>query len=1548
MWDLGSRGVVVLLSVTCGCVLIYNAWGAILALAFTLLLVVYACYSLLVNDSLLSPHAYHVLGYLREAIHELIAALRVVHVHGTGYVRKLWHSASRCYRERFPPFRMDRRRASNYQLSSDSYAAKRGESPSLPSSPSSSSSSSSSSSRFGLIDQLSPIPCVPHRSRVNDALGTDGRLYHAGDYDCTSQRQQQSICGKHTSTPVLKPVDNEKNPRNGDLISQSRGISKKIPPMRYAQNHTLSRGENVTRFSPEGSPWGMSISPKMRPRPAGVKTVQTVAGPLLASTRYNIDPKVYTDVSSPGLTTRLTKYATEAKDKLIHQSQYGTGQFPKVNLHANPIPLLNAKLTKMRMPVTVRVAPPDVTKYSPPERQKILSNICHTENRSPTSVVQVLREISLKRHASTEDVSFDVPKKQRTDYFNEDREMILEENKKRTRDESSKSDEDLSPQSKSVRPAKRTKTQSCYDILNSLSSSAHTATGVKRKAVDLSRSGTPNFEKHFKSLESTLSSSSPVVLQSQIIEVIDLDDGKSEFKEVCTKNPEIPNSKKTGEFPLVKGILKSSNKGSRLSLEKTGPVVHKNVRSTSETGNDKSAAPKSIKLTDKLFMRAEPERNEELKSLVEEPGNIKVRFATDNVEEIKKEDIRNMRQNSMKARLQSMFNAISGKENKINPDVVIQADDINAVTPSVTLSVTRPVTLPVSCATLNSSTTTTNINTTPLSTAAIVPSGFSSSRPSTRIDTKSDAALPKITSPAQLNVPAKNTLEAKETNLTAKTIGTTEQTKVVSIAPAVTSTKSLEKSSTPSIVAPTFTFGKPVTEIPAVTSNSTLPSFGTGITYSSNTFTPTLSKSTNFLVVDKAPSSSTFAPINPSTVAEGKIETNKIFTASAIISSSSTENTQTTPTFAFGNNKPALSLVTPTQVAVSTLPSQSPGTTSLPINTTTATSIAGFNNVVSNSTSSSVTTSSAIAPLFSFGSNNTPLQPAKSDNFMFNQPSSNVQPKMNAFGNLANSGAKSLSQVTTNSFNFTPNTSITTVANNSFTANTTTAAASTFGPLNASMFSLGTTSATSSISTPSPSKPLFVFGASNISSTTSLALPATIVNNTSSLNAISSNAIPAFGASTTTTVPQFGTPTTTVSQFGTPTTTATQFGTPTTTVSQFGTPTTAVPQFNAPTTSIFATTSNTTTSANIFGASNNSQPLFGAAPASKTTSETAGIFNSPTTMASSIFVSTTNVASTSGSTPSSSLFSNANANSIPTTAAPSVFGSGTPAFGQTKPSTSFGTASGMFSSTTAPLFGSTTQTGNTTAPAFGIPGNVSTTSGFDTTNNTTPAFGIPGVGTATNVQAAPAFGGTTGIFGATDNNAPSVPIFGASATPATEAFGISSTPSTFGAQNPPSIAFGAAGGGTTFGDNKSLFGATPATGTSFGTSNPPVPAFGADNANNANNANNASGSTNNMFVFGNAPKDGQQNPTFPFGSNFNAGSNNPPAAAPVPFQFGSSASKPPAPTGFNFPTPSAPTAINFGTTTAPPPFNPSTPGMFSIGSGSTAPRSRPIRTRKPR
>lgn len=96
-------------------------------------------------------------------------------------------------------------------------------------------------------------------------------------------------------------------------------------------------------------------------------------------------------------------------------------------------------------------------------------------------------------------------------------------------------------------------------------------------------------------------------------------------------------------------------------MNKEPLIIHKNAKSAETDGAELVTSTKSVKLADKLFMRAEPERNEQLKLLVEEQDNIKAKFTTDDVEEIKREDIRNMRQTSMKARLQSMFDAISGK-----------------------------------------------------------------------------------------------------------------------------------------------------------------------------------------------------------------------------------------------------------------------------------------------------------------------------------------------------------------------------------------------------------------------------------------------------------------------------------------------------------------------------------------------------------------------------------------------------------------------------------------------------------------------------------------------------------------------------------------------------------------------------------------------------------------------------------------------------------------------------------------------------------------------
>lgn len=107
--------------------------------------------------------------------------------------------------------------------------------------------------------------------------------------------------------------------------------------------------------------------------------------------------------------------------------------------------------------------------------------------------------------------------------------------------------------------------------------------------------------------------------------------------------------------------MKTSNKESDVSLYKEPLITYKNAKSGETDDLQLITRTKSAKLADKLFMRAEPERNEQLKPLIEEQGNIKAKFSSDDVEEIKREDIRNMRQTSMKARLQSMFDAISGK-----------------------------------------------------------------------------------------------------------------------------------------------------------------------------------------------------------------------------------------------------------------------------------------------------------------------------------------------------------------------------------------------------------------------------------------------------------------------------------------------------------------------------------------------------------------------------------------------------------------------------------------------------------------------------------------------------------------------------------------------------------------------------------------------------------------------------------------------------------------------------------------------------------------------
>lgn len=175
-------------------------------------------------------------------------------------------------------------------------------------------------------------------------------------------------------------------------------------------------------------------------------------------------------------------------------------------------------------------------------------------------------------------------------------------------------------------------------------------------SVDCSRSGTPDIEKHFKSLEHIQNGDSRTLAQVQSINTND--NTPAVNKKLSTNSNLSKSLNKTQEQSPIKGILKTSKNTINSDETETISTSEENTKSQYKDNETSSAT----KFTDKLFMRAEPQRNEKLRSLVEEQGNIiEAKFTTDDVEEIKKKDIVNMRQTSMRARLQSMFDAISGK-----------------------------------------------------------------------------------------------------------------------------------------------------------------------------------------------------------------------------------------------------------------------------------------------------------------------------------------------------------------------------------------------------------------------------------------------------------------------------------------------------------------------------------------------------------------------------------------------------------------------------------------------------------------------------------------------------------------------------------------------------------------------------------------------------------------------------------------------------------------------------------------------------------------------
>lgn len=601
--------------------------------------------------------------------------------------------------------------------------------------------------------------------------------------------------------------------------------------------------------------------------------------------------RTYTDIRSPGLTSRLTKYAAEANTKLIHQSQYRSGQFPKINLSSSPIPIVNLKSTNLNTPVKVRIAQPK-TKYSSPDKHKLLSSCKVNKSIKTSSVEQVLREISLKRHASTDDIS-DFIKKQRTDELENFEKEISQ---KRGRDESSRSEDDISIDKTSIRPIKKTKKPSCYDVLSSLSSSSNMVCGVKRKA-ELFRNDTSEMEKPYKALKNdSFRESKSLNVSVNFIESNKINISEGDIRVSVNDRDSFSE-------------LMSSKKSSTQEIDESQLNIEISRISSSESQSsqmEKIYVP--IKLSEKLFMKEEPQNIDKLQALIEGQNDSKIQFSKSSSDEIKKSDVVMMRQTSMKNKLKSMFDAISGNvSSKINPSVVIRADKDDLIPSSDSPLNTDPL-----ITTLNSHTSTTSTNTSPILTSAISP-------PNKR---KNDAPakhvtfqLPFLSSALTTKSSTNSTLTLVQQPTDANTTTLIETSNPLSSAPPFKIATPLSITSKPTIslnqthaasVVPKFSFGSSGTSLSIITtskiSDSSFPftNIKENSTAASSSFLPAPTTSS------ESPVTSSNAPKIISQTSTPITKSNIIFATQPVLSSgnipslldaSSTNKSQSVSTF---------------------------------------------------------------------------------------------------------------------------------------------------------------------------------------------------------------------------------------------------------------------------------------------------------------------------------------------------------------------------------------------------------------------------------------------------------------------------------------------------------------------------------------------------------------------------------------------------------------------------------------------------------------------------
>lgn len=254
MWELNNQDIVIILSVLSGCVVFYNLWGYFIAIVILLIATIYTCIYVVINDNYttLLPRindniikaGNNIPDLLSQFYHQLLK-----------YFREFSDSVKNLYQKHAD--KMERRGRNSYQLSSES-------SISMP-----------RNSQLGLINNLSPISRNTRRSIVSGSENSAAKNFSPSS----------SFGGN-------KQWENSNYNSNGDVNGSMLNLWKKSQSKYDNNTHddSLSARREEILFRSHSTPWNAGLSPKINSN-TGIKTVQTVAGPLLSSSRYNIDSK---------------------------------------------------------------------------------------------------------------------------------------------------------------------------------------------------------------------------------------------------------------------------------------------------------------------------------------------------------------------------------------------------------------------------------------------------------------------------------------------------------------------------------------------------------------------------------------------------------------------------------------------------------------------------------------------------------------------------------------------------------------------------------------------------------------------------------------------------------------------------------------------------------------------------------------------------------------------------------------------------------------------------------------------------------------------------------------------------------------------------------------------------------------------------------------------------------------------------------------------------------------------------------------------------------